>query len=201
MIKKFLLATSFVAVLFTSNVVVNAAEYLTDEQIEQIVAPLEEDYYVLPTPDGGLVMNMDGSPEFPEEQIEELGEALTVPEYREYLKTLDISDEPAPTSTRVRRAAHVPTRRRIIYANQTYLSNPFSARGWRYGEWRFFPAFGTGDYLHWTALGDGGVVEDGQGVYAPMGAGELRIVYSRRGTYFKTYNPVPGSQYVVSNPV
>lgn len=97
--------------------------------------------------------------------------------------------------------AWIPTRVHVLYPNQEYLSNAFYAKGWRYGEERFKPSWGSGDYLYWQAQGDSGLVEDGYGISVVVNDGGYVAVDSRKGTFFKTYNPRSGSRYKVSNPV
>ncbi len=204
MIKNFLILASwaFVAVLFSAGNIVHAAEYMTEAQIEEITENLSDAQYVLPTSDGGVIMNMDGSDNFPEIQLASSEyKPMTVPEYKEFLKTFDISRESDLKPSIAFRGAYVPTEVRTLYANQSYLSNPFSASGWRYGELVFVPAWFTGDYLYWQVFGDSGRVDDRKGNSTPIEPGQTLPVYSKSGTYFRTYNPVNGSKYYVSNPV
>lgn len=202
MFKKIIIALSSITLLSLSitNVVL-ADEYLTVEQINKVTHGLSEDEFVLPTPEGGIIMNIDGSNNFSPDQLSEFGASMTVSEFKDYLGNLDISSLEIPNNNSSFRAAYAPSQIRVLYANQIYRSNPFSAKGWRYGELKFKPSFGTGDFLFWQPFGDSGVVEDGRGVSVSIYPGNNVSVYSKYGTYFKTYNPVPGSIYQVTNPV
>ena len=157
--------------------------------------------YVLTTPSGGIITNKDGSDNFPPEQVASEGKVMKVADYKKYLATQDISKNQESTSGTAFFGAWIPTRVHVLYPNQEYQSNAFYARGWRYGEERFKPSWGSGNYLYWQAQGDSGLVEDGYGISVVVNDGGYVPVNSRRGTYFKTYNPNTGSRYKVSNPV
>ncbi|MEY8462614.1 hypothetical protein [Streptococcus merionis] len=199
-----LLFGAIALVSLSGNTVVNAEEYMTEEQIEMVTEGLDDNAYVLPTPEGGFITKADGSNDFHPEQITISGQQpMTVAEYKEYLKTFDISFENYPeVPISPFRAASPPTNNiRVLRTDEFYYSNPFSASGWRYGEIKFLPAGGTGDYLFWEAYIDSGIVEDGKGVAVEVYPGNGQYVYSLRGTYFKTWNPARGAFYKVSNPV
>lgn len=201
---KRLLALGLVAgasVLLSTGTIVKAEERMTSQQIEQVTQGLEDDQYVLTTPGGGVITNKDGSDNFPSEQVASEGKVMKVADYKKYLATQDISQNQETPSGTTFFGAWIPTRVHVLYPNQEYQSNPFYARGWRYGEERFKPSRGSGDYLYWQAQGDSGLVEDGYGISVVVNDGGYVPVNSRRGTFFKTYNPKTGSRYKVSNPV
>lgn len=175
---------------------------MTGEQIEQVTQGLKDDQYVLTTAGGGIIVNKDGSENFPLEQVASEGQIMTVAEYKQLLATqLFPGKMEVASSGTVFFGAWIPTRVHVLYPNQEYLSNAFYAKGWRYGEERFKPSWGSGDYLYWQAQGDSGLVEDGYGISVVVNDGGYVAVDSRKGTFFKTYNPRSGSRYKVSNPV
>lgn len=175
---------------------------MTGEQIEQVTQGLKDDQYVLTTAGGGIIVNKDGSKNFPLEQVASEGQIMTVAEYKQLLATqLFPGEMEVASSGTVFFGAWIPTRVHVLYPNQEYLSNAFYAKGWRYGEERFKPSWGSGDYLYWQAQGDSGLVEDGYGISVVVNDGGYVAVDSRKGTFFKTYNPRSGSRYKVSNPV
>lgn len=175
---------------------------MTGEQIEQVTQGLKDDQYVLTTAGGGIIVNKDGSKSFPLEQVASEGQIMTVAEYKQLLATqLFPGKMEVASSGTVFFGAWIPTRVHVLYPNQEYLSNAFYAKGWRYGEERFKPSWGSGDYLYWQAQGDSGLVEDGYGISVVVNDGGYVAVDSRKGTFFKTYNPRSGSRYKVSNPV
>ncbi|WP_297665073.1 hypothetical protein [uncultured Streptococcus sp.] len=194
------LAASASVILFTGTTA-KAEERMTSQQIEQVTQGLKDDQYVLTTPSGGIITNKDGSDNFPPEQVASEGKVMKVADYKKYLATQDISKNQENTSGTAFFGAWIPTRVHVLYPNQEYQSNAFYARGWRYGEERFKPSWGSGNYLYWQAQGDSGLVEDGYGISVVVNDGAYVPVNSRRGTYFKTYNPNTGSRYKVSNPV
>jgi len=194
------LAASASVILFTGTTA-KAEERMTSQQIEQVTQGLKDDQYVLTTPSGGIITNKDGSDNFPPEQVASEGKVMKVADYKKYLATQDISKNQESTSGTAFFGAWIPTRVHVLYPNQEYQSNAFYARGWRYGEERFKPSWGSGNYLYWQAQGDSGLVEDGYGISVVVNDGGYVPVNSRRGTYFKTYNPNTGSRYKVSNPV
>ncbi|MGT2772619.1 hypothetical protein [Streptococcus marimammalium] len=161
----------------------------------------DSDYILVSRTIGGYFRNYDGSNNFSQEEINAVdGIVMTLPEYKEYLKTVPVqSSNDSFTFTPL--AATPPRKSYNLPANKVYTSDPFTASGWRYGEFRFYPALGTGSYLYWSALGDSGLVENGYGISVAVYPGSYTPVYSGQGTYFKTYNPVRNSKYIVSNPV
>lgn len=182
----------------SANTVVYAKEYMTEEQIEMVTAGLDDNVYVLPTPEGGFITKSDGSNTFDPIQIATYGtQPMTVAQFKDYLRTFDISFELHHTRFR---AAYPPVREHVLELYDSYYSNPFSGKGWRYGEIKFYPADGTGDYLLWEAIMDSGLVEDGKGVSIALPQAKPTYAYSKNGTYFKTYNPAKGSKYIVRNP-
>lgn len=203
---KMILAGATACALFAVGMTntVKADEHLTDQQIEQATQGLADDSYILTTRFGGILYNQDGSADFSADEIDESGKVMKVSEYKQFLKNVDIS-ELYPQSTVTPGvylfAGYAPTSVQVIRANKHYRSQPFYLKGWRYGEARFIPEEGTGDYLLWQIEGDSGTVEDGQGVSVDVYVGQGRFVPSRLGTYFKTYNPLPNSRYIVSNPI
>lgn len=100
---------------------------------------------------------------------------------------------------------------KILQLGQHYRSNPFSAQGWRFSEAKFKAADGTGTWLLWETYGDGGVVgneweayqtyQSGQSIgRAKFGANSKQYVNGNRSwLFFYTYNPIPGSGYIVYN--
>ena len=194
------LTASASVILFTGTTA-KAEERMTSQQIEQVTQGLKDDQYVLTTPSGGIITNKDGSDNFPPEQVASEGKVMKVADYKKYLATQDISKNQESTSGTAFFGAWIPTRVHVLYPNQEYQSNAFYARGWRYGEERFKPSWGSGNYLYWQAQGDSGLVEDGYGISVVVNDGGYVPVNSRRGTYFKTYNPNTGSRYKVSNPL
>lgn len=203
---KMLLVSVATCALFTTGLTnaVKADEHLTDQQIEQATKGLQDDSYILTTRFGGILYNQDGSGNFSADEIGESGKVMKVAEYKQLLKNVDISElqpQSSVTPGVYLFAGYAPAAFQTLRANETYRSQPFYFKGWRYGEARFIPELGTGDYLLWQAEGDSGIAEDGQGASATINPGAPQYVYSRRGTYFKTYNPLPGSVYIVSNPI
>lgn len=187
--------------IVSANTVVYAAEYMTEEQIDIVTSGLDDNVYVLPTPEGGFITKSDGSNTFDAYQIATYGtQPMTVSQFKEYLRTFDISPNQQYNNNTAFRAAYPPFEKRVLKLYESYWSNPFSQSGWRYGELKFYPAKGTGDYLLWEAILDTGIVEDGVGVSIALSQATPTYVYSRNGTYFKTYNPAKGSRYIVRNP-
>ena len=135
------------------------------------------------------------------EQIEQVTQGLKDDQYVLIATQLFPGKMEVASSGTVFFGAWIPTRVHVLYPNQEYLSNAFYAKGWRYGEERFKPSWGSGDYLYWQAQGDSGLVEDGYGISVVVNDGGYVAVDSRKGTFFKTYNPRSGSRYKVSNPV
>lgn len=201
--KQILIVIAFISLfLIAGKNSVKADEYMTGEQIEQVTQGLKDDQYVLTTAGGGIITNKDGSKNFPLEQVASEGQIMTVAEYKQLLATqLFPGKMEVASSGTVFFGAWIPTRVHVLYPNQEYLSNAFYAKGWRYGEERFKPSWGSGDYLYWQAQGDSGLVEDGYGISVVVNDGGYVAVNSRKGTFFKTYNPRSGSRYKVSNPV
>lgn len=201
--KQIIIVIAFISLfLIAGKNSVKADEYMTGEQIEQVTQGLKDDQYVLTTAGGGIITNKDGSKNFPLEQVASEGQIMTVAEYKQLLATqLFTGKMEVASSGTVFFGAWIPTRVHVLYPNQEYLSNAFYAKGWRYGEERFKPSWGSGDYLYWQAQGDSGLVEDGYGISVVVNDGGYVAVDSRKGTFFKTYNPRSGSRYKVSNPV
>lgn len=201
--KQIIIVIAFISLfLIAGKNSVKADEYMTGEQIEQVTQGLKDDQYVLTTAGGGIIVNKDGSENFPLEQVASEGQIMTVAEYKQLLATqLFPGKMEVASSGTVFFGAWIPTRVHVLYPNQEYLSNAFYAKGWRYGEERFKPSWGSGDYLYWQAQGDSGLVEDGYGISVVVNDGGYVAVDSRKGTFFKTYNPRSGSRYKVSNPV
>lgn len=201
--KQIIIVIAFISLfLIAGKNSVKADEYMTGEQIEQVTQGLKDDQYVLTTAGGGIITNKDGSKNFPLEQVASEGQIMTVAEYKQLLATqLFPGKMEVASSGTVFFGAWIPTRVHVLYPNQEYLSNAFYAKGWRYGEERFKPSWGSGDYLYWQAQGDSGLVEDGYGISVVVNDGGYVAVNSRKGTFFKTYNPRSGSRYKVSNPV
>lgn len=201
--KQIIIVIAFISLfLIAGKNSVKADEYMTGEQIEQVTQGLKDDQYVLTTAGGGIIVNKDGSKNFPLEQVASEGQIMTVAEYKQLLATqLFPGKMEVASSGTVFFGAWIPTRVHVLYSNQEYLSNAFYAKGWRYGEERFKPSWGSGDYLYWQAQGDSGLVEDGYGISVVVNDGGYVAVDSRKGTFFKTYNPRSGSRYKVSNPV
>lgn len=209
MAKKILFGLTLIALvplIFIFNSNVNADTYRTNDQIEEAVSGLKDSDYVLALSDGSYIANMDGNPNFSEEQINETGGTVkSVKDYKEQLKTTPMIDGESQTAFR---AASPPGQSYVLYANQQYTSQAFSGKGWRYSGYNFRPITGTGSYLLWEAFVDSGVVVtkvQGDVVVNP-GAPRRAFSDAPRGTYtwgayFKTYNPIPGSYYRVSNPV
>lgn len=108
------------------------------------------------------------------------------------------------------RSASPSTSLYVLKGNTSYRSDAFSGSGWRFSNYYFKPASGTGEYLLWSSFIDGGRVGSYDDACATLNGTlsgmELPVntaKYYRNagGQQYFTYNPIKGTYYVVSNPV
>lgn len=86
--KQIIIVIAFISLfLIAGKNSVKADEYMTGEQIEQVTQGLKDDQYVLTTAGGGIIVNKDGSKNFPLEQVASEGQIMTVAEYKQLLAT------------------------------------------------------------------------------------------------------------------
>lgn len=199
-IGRFIIIFSVVLVsIFSVNV---AAETLTenipDEQLVQVL------------PEGGFIMKTDGSSEFNSELVRENNGSIMT--YKEYCslgnENVDTSWNPGETYFRATRPSGTNTK--VLANGETYRSQVFSGRGWRFSNFGFRPASGTGYYLAWQTFVDDGRVGDYNSAMrtysgtlkgTPLYRGTRRYVISNLETamFYYTYNPIPGTYYIVQN--
>lgn len=170
------------------------------------------DQVVQVLPDGGLISKDNGDANFDSGIVESnygtlmtYGEYLTLEAVDTSLGTLEF---PFYRSASPAKAVQYP---KILSSGESYTSQPFYESGWRFSESKFKAADGTGTWLLWTAVGDGGVVGNEYEAYrtyqTKQSIGRAKIENGRsqyvdgQGSwlFFYTYNPVKGSRYVVSN--
>lgn len=110
------------------------------------------------------------------------------------------------------RSGQAPTKVKILYAGEKYLSKTFNGSGWRFAGYVFLPSQNpyTGYYLKWMSLADDGRIgtpTDAQmtatyggirGRTLTEGVAQWYDGFGGRSTYW-TYNPQAGTQYMVSN--
>ncbi|MDR0921120.1 MAG: hypothetical protein LBM95_01925 [Lactobacillales bacterium] len=139
--------------------------------------------------------------------------AKTVAEIKRSWKTqpVELLDNVIKENDLLRGAAPAPlSALKTLVGGETYLSNGFSGRGWRYAESYYRPATGTGKFLRWETIKDSGIVgdrEDANKTYR-TGIGYGYKIYpghpqsvtgiNNTLTYY-TYNPIKGSYYSVAN--
>ncbi|HEL1584662.1 TPA: hypothetical protein TXJ06_001399 [Streptococcus suis] len=176
------------------------------------MASINPEQVVQVLPDGGFIFRDNGDSNFDPSLVETNHGTLMT--YENYLKletidtSLDFMESPFLRSASPDKAVQYP---KILAAGESYASQPFSGSGWRFSESKFKAASGTGTWLLWTAVGDGGVVGNEYEAYrtyqtkqsigrAKLESGESRYVDGQGSwLFFYTYNPVKGSSYVVSN--
>lgn len=210
MFKKILLLTlstlSLLSITLLTGNITKAETYLTNQQITQAVSGLKDSDYVLAFNDGGYISNKDGSANFSSEQISTMGGTIhTVKEFKQILKTIPMIDGQPRYAER---GASAPAKSFVLMANQSYTSQAFSGKGWRYSGYSFHPVNATGSYLKWETFIDSGVVVTRTHGDVSIYPGQSKMIFSdalrgtyQWGSYYKTYNPIPGSYYRVSNPV
>ncbi|MGT2800096.1 hypothetical protein [Streptococcus marmotae] len=100
---------------------------------------MPEHHYVLPTADGGYIQNGDGSASFPAEQLALEGrDVMTVSEYKEFLRKLDISDDAYSINYSGFRAALPQSEPHVLWANQSYTSQRSQLQAGDMGKLDFF---------------------------------------------------------------
>ncbi|MCK3882111.1 hypothetical protein HCC13_07030 [Streptococcus suis] len=184
--------------------------------IEVVNPEIQPNQKVLAIPEGGFIYKLDGSSDFSDETIQQNGGVIL--EYQTYLGMEDLQDgsisaeeflESVGAGTRLRAADPYSKPLKVLADREAYKSNEFSGSGWRFSGLRFKPASGTGIYLAWRVEGDSGMVGTYQQAVATY-KGSLAgtsvypgqrpyIASDYQGLYFYTYNPVPGSVYIVEN--
>ena len=170
-----------------------------------------DDDRVLPMPDGGFlhgeIIEVDA-----EDHSKVLGiynssldpNAVTVEEAKKMIEEgkKNVSFTPY--------ANYPSTSVRYLGANDKYLSDEFSGTGWRFGHYYFLPTVGTGDYLKWQSINDGGRVGNFSMAYGTLNgtlSGQEIQANSwvwcniPNGQQYYTYNPLSGTRYLVNNPV
>ena len=174
---------------------------------------INENQMIIADPDGGgYFYSLDGSSEFSDSDIQQVGGVvMSVSEYEMIQEKKDAMVDGielfAPISLYSTNPFNKPTK--VIPNRLAYTSNPFSGNGWRFSGYRFLPASGTGVYLAWRVEGDAGRVgtyDHARNTYnghiqgVPVDPGQRKYVASdSTGLLFYTYNPVPGSRYIVEN--
>ena len=195
-----------------------AAEYKDPEPLPQDTT-IEDTFFdqidddrVLPMPDGGFLHGeiIEVDAEDPSKVIGIYNSALdpnavTVDEAKKIMSgeksyvTLSPRGATPPTGWSIK----------ILAANDEYISDAFSGSGWRFSNYMFRPADGTGYYLRWTSINDSGRVGSYDNAVNTLNGNtqgmELQIGISRSfqngysGQIYYTYNPVSGTKYYVEN--
>lgn len=210
--KKMLILSSCLLMLLSVSTTAHAAtpKEITEDPL-QINVTSKQIVQVLP--EGGFIFKEDGSGDFdPSNVVHNDGTLMTYDQYLA-LEKRDTSRGYAPfpyafRSASPERASYNP---RILAAGEAYVSDPFYHTGWRFSEVKFKPADGTGTWLLWSALDDSGCVGNEYEAYlthqrktqvarAVIGMGQSQYVDGGGSwLFFYTYNPVPGSRYLVAN--
>lgn len=105
--------------------------------------------------------------------------------------------------------ASIPSTTKYIPLNSSYVSNGFSGSGLRFGGFKIKPSPGTGQWLLWASIGDGGIVGTtaqasatqvtGTAYGTLIQKGESKYVDCTDWNLYYTFNPVTNSYYIVTN--
>lgn len=174
---------------------------------------VNENQMIIADPDGGgYYSNLDGSSEFSDSDIQLVGGVvMSISDYEKIQEKkeamIDGKELFAPITLRSADPFNKPVK--VIPNRLSYTSNQFSGSGWRFSGYRFLPASGTGIYLAWRVEGDSGRVglyEHARNTYngqiqgVSIAPGQRKYVASDTyGLFFYTFNPIPGSRYIVEN--
>lgn len=208
--KFFILMTMFISLCYSPIVFAAVPKEITSDSSTIEIA---DDQIVQALPEGGYIFNSDGNSEFDSEVVENNNGVLMT--YKEY-KSLEKKDTSLPyvdlpVMTRAASPSTVVNNPKTLQNNQVYRSDPFSESGWRFSHLKFKAAAGTGTWLRWTAIGDGGCVGNEYEAYRTyqtqqavcrLGLAPNQSAYANgEGSwlFFYTYNPVKGSRYLVEN--
>ncbi len=175
---------------------------------------VSDDQLVQVLPEGGFIIKNDGSSDFDESIVAENGGVLmTYKEYQSYPeKESSISGSELFSIPTIGIHAVNPYSQtgKVLANNEAYCSAEFSGKGWRFSNYKFIAANGTGRYLRWTSLNDGGRVGhyrealdtySGRGLYGvELPTGRSKYVDTQSDwLYYYTYNPAKGTKYFVEN--
>ena len=197
-ILKMTIVVSILLIIFTFS------KANADESMLKKFENLNENQYILYLPSGDFVLNMDGSPNFDQEQIDETGgEVITVREAKERVTSLTPEKNNIQMDQGVTLFSYPrlnPPRGYTVFNGQRAFET-VSGPGWQSSRYFYHPQIGTGGYLLWETFVDSGVVGD-TAIYP----GSPRYIYSdiNRGSYtyglqYRTYNAPAGTYFTVSN--
>lgn len=155
------------------NVTAFAAES-ADPTLEAYGITVIDEQIVQVLPEGGFIANADGSSEFDPANVENNKSILMT--YAEY-KALEKKESSLPypelsVMTRSASPDRAVNNPKILSANEYYRSADFSGKGWRFSNIKFRAADGTGTWLRWTAIGDGGCVGNEYEAYQTYKSGQ-----------------------------
>ena len=180
---------------------------------EPTTIQIEDSQIIQVLPEGGFIYNSNGTSDYNEEMVQHNNSQLmTYQEHKEHIEhSLQSSPltlfEPSPG---LLSADPFSQKGKVLADKEIYVSQPFSGSGWRFSNLKFIAANGTGRWLKWTSIYDGGRVGNynsaestysGRGLYGvELEVGRARYVDTRSDwLYYYTYNPVPGTRYIVEN--
>ena len=180
------------------------------EITEPTTVEISDSQIVQALPEGGFISNIDGSSTFDSELVEENGGCLMT--YQEYknIPPQESSISGFEMFPMTRAASPHGQQPRILANNERYTSATFSGSGWRFSNLKFIAANGTGTWLRWTSINDGGRVghynsaldtyegRSIRGAELPMGQSKY-VDTQGDWLYYYTYNPAKGTQYIVEN--
>ncbi|WP_394406080.1 hypothetical protein [Streptococcus sp. 20-1249] len=203
----------FCSVVISSLCFSICAKAATPKEIDRSIinSAVDENQIVQVLPEGGYIVNIDGSSNFDESLVEYNNGTLM--KYSDY-RLLDAIDTSLPSypfpffrSASPDKAVQNP---KILANGETYRSQPFSGKGWRFSELKFKAKPSTGSWLLWTSIGDSGLVGNEweayrtyQGTRTYRAALESIVPQYVNGDnswlFYYTFDPVIGSKYEVSN--
>ncbi|RLY01726.1 hypothetical protein EAF07_09130 [Streptococcus hillyeri] len=165
---------------------------------------------VVALPEGGYIADNDGGSDFDPEIIKVNGGTLMTYAQYKTLPKINASIGAFELFPLFRAASPSGATEKVIEYGKHYTSENFSGRGWRFSGYKFKPSSGSGTYLKWKAVNDSGMVGNydqafatysGQGTHGTFVSENqsLLIDGNYKWQYFYTYNPKPGSYYIVYN--
>lgn len=162
-------------------------------------------------PEGGFIYNSDGSSTFDSGMVEQNNSSLMT--YQEYKNLPSQNSSISGTELfrpMLRAASPHGQTGKVLARNETYVSDTFSGSGWRFSNLKFIAANGTGTWLRWTSINDGGRVGHYDAALDTYQGRSIRGTALQTGQskyvdtqgdwlYYFTYNPVNGTKYMVEN--
>lgn len=183
-----------------------------EKQLTNLFEGLPDNKLVVVYPDGSISYTNNVVADYPQELLNE-----------EHAKIMDVSSAKQSVKNILSQPTY-ETRQtspgwsaRKLKAGETYRSQRFSGKGWRFSGYSFYPALGTGPYLFFRSIGDDGRVGNYNDAMNLVMRGQLTgkalmakdgwkyffvgdsVVSANNALGYYTYNPKPGTVYEVHN--